>query len=387
VWERNALEESDSAFIVTQDGDYAVLTRRELAARLSDHKPLCESLKADPEAEVPFLVLRSIEEVIHFQESRLAEMGEVSSPEVLEEALKAQRLKRQSASERSKGRSGYRKNKGSINRKRKRLRKTPGFKRRQVKLARMKRGRSAGARRRFVVAGQDATANLSEGIRGARALFESADSKLESVWGQMLPLQMAASSLAESLEAIVCEAEDDDLEAGLGSYPGMIDEINRKLEAGELTLPMEAVEAMKGSGFLVLVMQDGVVTEVMPFESDEEAFDKADDIFTTTEAEATAVYDSYANEVIYFNSDDVDVPEGDGVEESVQEARLATLRLASDLRESVVSCNNLKRLDEGASLEETEVKSVLAQIAGLCESACSELLKAQSAAASEGEAQ
>ncbi|MGL4400163.1 MAG: hypothetical protein ACRCXD_09870 [Luteolibacter sp.] len=403
LWARNLLAEDAPAFLLGRDGVCESVSRRSLARRMESNPDLCESALAGDEP-MPFFLLKEMEEVLHLQTRLLEEADgkgvsvgalsmdslleqqmsstqsalDVLAEGVIEEALKAQRLKRQSSSQRAKGRSAYRKKKGSINRKRKRLRKTPGFKRKQVKLARMKKGRKAGARRRFVMDSREQIASLAEGLGTSKALVESKETRLSLVWTESLSIQRAALSLAEALERVVVESEEDDVEESMKPYQEKLDELNMQIASGKLQLPTEAVEAMKSNLYLMLTLDDGLVQDVKPFGDDSSAFDAADEAFEgDEEIDATAVYDTYGNELVYFNSDEVAGAE-DSESSEMDEGKILEsrnhLRLASDLREAALSCNDLKRLDEGAIVEESEVKSVLGQIAALCESACQALL-------------
>lgn len=389
IWARNCLEESEHAFVVYPDGDFANLSLEGMTEALMAQASLVASLSESADAAIPFRIVRSIEDVVSLQESMMSdgvvsvgtallteESEETADPD-LEEGIKAQRLKRHSATERSAGRANYRRNKGSVNRARKRLRKTSGFKRRAKKLARLKKGRSAGPRKRFVVAWRDATANLSESITGVRALVESTDAVLNTLWSELLPLQLASTGLAEDVEALVIESEEDDLEKSLGNYSTLLDEYNRKITSGELALPVEAAEAMKTNEYLVLSMANGVIDQVSPAGTDEEAFALADEIFDENEdVDATFVYDAFTNELVYFNSDEIEGESEEEASEDVVESRLTLLRLANDLRESSTTVQQLKSLSQGAIVEEADSKSILTKATALCESACEILIKA-----------
>lgn len=92
---------------------------------------------------------------------------------VMDEAVKVQKLKRMSASDRSKARMEYRKKRTKIKRAVKKLHKKSSWKKKHKKFVKAKHGRKAGARKRFIMAGIDSMATIAEGLnRGLNGLEE-----------------------------------------------------------------------------------------------------------------------------------------------------------------------------------------------------------------------
>lgn len=100
----------------------------------------------------------------------------------LDEAVKVQKMHRMKPADRSKARRDYRAKRSKIKRAVKKLHKKSAWKKKHKKFIKMKHGRKAGARKRFIMAGIDSIASMAEGLnRGLVNLQEQTLNKPELI--------------------------------------------------------------------------------------------------------------------------------------------------------------------------------------------------------------
>jgi hypothetical protein len=131
-----------------------------------------------------------------FKEANKAKLAETTE---VAEGLGVQRLKKMTPAARAKARKAYRSNKSNIKRRLKKKRKTATFKRHQSKLKRLKKTRSAGARKRFVVTGMELCGAIQESLSGFLASLNESTPTLEEMVDAFESINQFASNLDESL--------------------------------------------------------------------------------------------------------------------------------------------------------------------------------------------
>ena len=242
------------------------------------------------------------------------------SKESVEEGLKAVKTKRMSAGARAKARSRYRSNKASIKRNRRKQRRTAAFKRRQKRIKAMKRGRSAGPRKRFVLAGLGTVATLAE---SARKMVPEVDNMLKSEVSESFDFVAEAathlrSTIPSLYDYMITEEEDweDDEYEDEELSPEEI--YTDQIEDGSLTVSKEVVERLSQGQFqLVKVGGEKVQALEGVFVDPEEALNAADDLVDSGKEEEVCVYDTGANEIIYCS---YPVEEGPAGEQKVPDS-------------------------------------------------------------------
>lgn len=137
----------------------------------------------------------------------------------IEEGLSRVRLKRMTPAARAKARRSYRAKKSVIKRARKKVRRTSKFKRRSKLLKRLKRGKSAGPRRRFVLKmGIEQASNLLEQTKGFGFLMEAKEVQFADL---LEGIKEASISLADALDeadAFLITVDDLDTDQGEEGY-------------------------------------------------------------------------------------------------------------------------------------------------------------------------
>lgn len=135
--------------------------------------------------------------------------------EKLEEALKIKKLKRMSPADRAKARASYRSQKSKIKLKKKKLRKKPAYKRHAKKLKSLKKGRSAGAHRKFVVTGLEQIGNLQESINQfVQELDGTKKDQMELCFENVKSVAALLADRLDEAEAYVDEMSGENLREG-----------------------------------------------------------------------------------------------------------------------------------------------------------------------------
>ena len=166
---------------------------------------------------------------IAIKEGKLAPKPLTESTEVLEEGLKKKKLKRMKASERAAARRTYRKKKTKIKRRLKKLKAKPAYKRRKAKLKRLKKGRDAGARKKFVL----------EGMQMFQTQLTESEADIETNLNSFVSLVQEAKALTnmedyihqgEVLKPIDVDLDEEPIEAHMGDKTPDIDKEGTKLK-------------------------------------------------------------------------------------------------------------------------------------------------------------
>jgi hypothetical protein len=141
-----------------------------------------------------------------------AEPTETPTEGELTERLAVQRLKRRPASARAKSRLSYRKKKAKIRRKRKIRSRKSVVKRKMKRLKALKRGRSAGIRRRFRLAtGLEQFANLIEQLQNSQITLAEGVDNTEMIMKALESIEKMSAQMAEHFDEIETFMEDQEL--------------------------------------------------------------------------------------------------------------------------------------------------------------------------------
>lgn len=177
------------------------------------------NLEIDPDAHDAYQMKYSLRKAIKgMGESGVVESkdGLNESEESLEEGLVKKKLKKMKASEKGKARRLYRKNKAKIKRKLKKLKAKPKYKRKKEKLKRLKKGRDAGARKKFVIEGIEhfTQTNLFEGTENLLESFEVFQALLQEA--NELAQMKEFVRVGETLKPMDVELNEEPIEKHVG---------------------------------------------------------------------------------------------------------------------------------------------------------------------------
>jgi len=158
-------------------------------------------------------------------ESTLTEQKKTDSEEDyesdtgIEEGLARVRLKRMTPAARAKARRSYRAKKSVIKRARKKVRRTSKFKRRSKLLKRLKRGKSAGPRRRFILKmGIEQASNLLEQTKSFGFLMEAKEVQFADLLEGIKEASLSLADALDEADAFMITVDDLDTDQGEEGY-------------------------------------------------------------------------------------------------------------------------------------------------------------------------